>query len=39
MRGHAHVRDLVAGSDIRFVDRGRRELKGLAEALDLYAVS
>ena len=33
------VKDLVAGADIRFIDRGRRDLKGLAEAVDLFAVT
>ena len=33
------VRDLVAGADIRFIDRGRRDLKGLAEAVDLFAAT
>lgn len=32
------VRDLVAGSDLRFADRGRHELKGVSDARDLYAV-
>ena len=32
------VRDLVAGSQIAFVDRGERQLKGLPETLRLYAV-
>lgn len=31
------VRDLVAGSGISFADRGARELKGLPEALQVYA--
>lgn len=31
------VKDLVAGADIRFAERGRRDLKGLAEAVDLFA--
>lgn len=33
------VKDLVAGADIRFIDRGRRDLKGLAEAVDLFAAT
>lgn len=32
------VRDLVAGSGLRFEDRGLRELKGLPEPLRLYTV-
>src|SRR4051794_11525198 len=32
------VKDLVAGSQIEFEDRGERELKGLSEARRLYAV-
>ena len=32
------VRDLVAGSGLRFQDRGIHELKGLPEALHLYSV-
>ena len=32
------VRDLVAGSGLRFEDRGRHALKGLPEELQLYAV-
>jgi class 3 adenylate cyclase len=31
------VRDLVAGSGLRFEDRGRHTLKGLPEDLHLYA--
>jgi class 3 adenylate cyclase len=31
------VRDLVAGSGLRFVDRGRHALKGLPEDVQLYA--
>jgi hypothetical protein len=31
------MKDLVVGADIRFTDRGRRDLKGLAEAVDLFA--
>ena len=33
------VRDLVAGSGLRFDERGRRLLKGLQEPMDLYAAS
>ena len=33
------VKDLVAGADLRFADRGKRHLKGLAEPMDLFAVS
>ena len=33
------VKDLVAGADIRFTERGKRELKGLADAVDLFAAS
>jgi pimeloyl-ACP methyl ester carboxylesterase len=33
------VKDLVAGADIRFFERGKRELKGLAEAIDLFAAA
>lgn len=33
------VRDLVAGSGFMFEDRGRRELKGIAETWQLYAAS
>ena len=32
------VKDLVAGADVSFSDRGKRDLKGMAEAIDLYAV-
>jgi class 3 adenylate cyclase len=32
------VRDLVAGSGIGFVERGRHRLKGVDEEWDLYAV-
>jgi class 3 adenylate cyclase len=31
------VKDLVAGADIRFIERGKRDLKGLAEPIDLFA--
>jgi pimeloyl-ACP methyl ester carboxylesterase len=33
------VKDLVAGADIQFADRGRRNLKGLAEAIELFGVA
>jgi class 3 adenylate cyclase len=33
------VKDLVAGADIRFTERGKRELKGIAEQADLFAVT
>ena len=33
------VRDLVAGSGLRFSDRGRHSLKGLQEPMELYAAS
>ena len=33
------VKDLVAGSQIAFEDRGERELKGLSETRRLYAVA
>ncbi len=33
------VKDLVAGADIRFGERGKRDLKGLAEAVDLFAAA
>src|SRR6516162_5263720 len=32
------VKDLVAGADVSFSERGKRDLKGMAEAIDLYAV-
>ncbi|MDP9319977.1 MAG: adenylate/guanylate cyclase domain-containing protein [Chloroflexota bacterium] len=32
------VRDLVTGSDLSFVDRGRRQLKGVPQEWQLYAV-
>jgi class 3 adenylate cyclase len=32
------VRDLVVGSDIAFVDRGERQLKGVPGAWKLFAV-
>jgi hypothetical protein len=33
------VRDLVAGSGLRFDERGRHSMKGLQEPLELYAAS
>jgi class 3 adenylate cyclase len=33
------VKDLVAGSGLRFNDRGKHSLKGLADAMELYAAS
>jgi len=33
------VKDLVAGSGLRFQDRGSRELKGVEGAWQLYAVA
>jgi class 3 adenylate cyclase len=33
------VRDLVAGSGLRFEDRGQRELKGVPGTWQLYAAS
>ena len=33
------VKDLVAGSGLRFSERGRHSLKGLQEPIDLYAAS
>ena len=33
------VKDLVAGSGLRFSERGRHSLKGLQEPMDLYAAS
>jgi pimeloyl-ACP methyl ester carboxylesterase len=33
------VKDLVAGAGIRFTGRGKRDLKGLAEPIDLFAVA
>jgi class 3 adenylate cyclase len=32
------VKDLVAGADVSFSELGKRDLKGMAEAIDLYAV-
>lgn len=33
------VKDLTAGSGLRFNERGRHSLKGLVEPMDLYAAS
>ena len=33
------VKDLVAGGDIGFTERGKRDLKGLTEGVDLFAVT
>lgn len=33
------VKDLVAGADIRFTERGKHDLKGLSEPVDLFAVA
>jgi class 3 adenylate cyclase len=33
------VKDLVAGADIHFSERGKRDLKGITEPIDLYAVA
>jgi class 3 adenylate cyclase len=33
------VKDLVAGADIHFSERGRHDLKGLTEPIDLYAAA
>ena len=33
------VKDLVAGADIGFTERGKRDLKGLTEGIDLFAVT
>ena len=33
------VKDLVAGSDLRFEDRGERELKGVPDARRLFALA
>jgi hypothetical protein len=33
------VKDLVAGADIGFTERGKRDLKGLTEGVDLFAVT
>ena len=32
------VKDLVAGAGVSFLERGKRDLKGIAEAIDLFAV-
>jgi pimeloyl-ACP methyl ester carboxylesterase len=32
------VKDLVAGADVSFLGRGRRDLRGIAEAIDVFAV-
>jgi class 3 adenylate cyclase len=32
------VRNLVAGADVSFLERGKRKLKGIAETIDLFAV-
>ena len=32
------VKDLVAGADVSFLERGNRDLKGIAEAIKLFAV-
>jgi hypothetical protein len=37
-RPESTVRDLVAGSGLRFDDRGTQTLKGVPEAVRLYAV-
>jgi class 3 adenylate cyclase len=31
------VKDLVAGADVSFLERGKRSLRGIAEAIDLFA--
>jgi class 3 adenylate cyclase len=33
------VKDLVAGADVDFLERGKRNLRGIAEAIDLFAVA
>ncbi len=33
------VNDLVAGADLKFTERGKQELKGLAEPMDLFGAS
>jgi class 3 adenylate cyclase len=33
------VKDLVAGADIRFTDRGKHDLKGFADPIDLFAAT
>jgi hypothetical protein len=30
---------LVAGADVSFSERGKRDLKGMADAIDLFAVA
>jgi pimeloyl-ACP methyl ester carboxylesterase/class 3 adenylate cyclase len=32
------VKDLVAGADVSFLGRGRRDLRGIVEAIDVFAV-
>jgi class 3 adenylate cyclase/pimeloyl-ACP methyl ester carboxylesterase len=32
------VKDLVAGADVSFLGRGRRDLRGIAEAIEVFAV-
>ena len=32
------VKDLVAGAEVSFLERGKRDLKGITEAIDLFAV-
>jgi class 3 adenylate cyclase/esterase/lipase len=32
------VKDLVAGADVSLLERGKRDLKGIAEAIELFAV-
>lgn len=39
LAGPGEVLDLVAGSGLRFHERGRHSLKGLQEPMDLYAAS
>ena len=33
------VKDLVAGADIRLIERGKRDLKGLTEPIDLFTAT
>jgi class 3 adenylate cyclase len=33
------VKDLVAGADIRFIECGKRDLRGLSDPIDLFAVA
>ena len=33
------VNDLVAGAELKFTERGKQELKGLAEPMDLFGAS